>query len=173
MGTSYSQLSSFERGQIDLLHRQKVSARQIALRIDRSHRTVSREIKRNCSRQGYDAEIAEQKASARQTERSRRAWKVTPEISEEIRRRLRWGHSPDVIAGRCRREKIEMLPGEGIYQWIYREAREGGREYQYLHSKRRRRKARSRASGPRGQIPNHRMISERDAIGFISKCRDR
>ena len=57
-----------------------------------------------------------------------------------------------------------MLSGEGIYQWIYREAREGGSEYLRLHAKRRRRKVRSRASGLRGQIPNRRIISDRDGI---------
>lgn len=162
MGAIYSQLTPYERGQIDLLHRQHVSARQIALRINRSHRTVSREIQRNGEAEEYHAEVAEAKASLRQTERSRKRWKCTPQITEEISRRLSWDHSPDIIAGRCRREKIPMLSGEGIYQWIYAGAEQGGTEYTYLPSKRRKRKPRSRAHGLRGQIPNRVMITERD-----------
>ena len=85
MGARYSQLTPYERGQIDLLHRQETSAREIALRINRSHRTVSREIRRNSAEQGYVAETAEQMASARQTESCFYAWwKLTMPMAEKV-----------------------------------------------------------------------------------------
>lgn len=161
MGSKYGHLTPYERGQIEALRRHGVSNRMIAQQLQRDRKTIDREIRRNTEAGAYIAEKAESRAAERQSTRSRRRLKCTPQVLRQIKRRLSYGQSPDVIAGRCRRLGIAMLSCEGIYQWIYAEAASGGRTFTRMVSPRRKRRPRKRSRDLRGRIPNRVSISER------------
>lgn len=157
---SYSHLSEQERYQIAIYHQQGFSPSWIAGELQRDPTTIRRELCRNRAADGrYEAATAQQQADERQSRRSRCRWKLSERMQERIITQLKWGYSPDVIAGRSRKEGVMMLSTEAIYQWIYREPELG--LHRYLLSKRKRRKKRGRRSDGRGQIPDRVMISER------------
>jgi len=161
---SYTHLRQQERYAIGEYRRQRWSIRRIAEELDRSPSTISRELRRNGEKPGfYDGERAEQEAASRQSRRSSRPWKLTERMRREIERRLYSGESPDIIAGRSTRAGEAMISHEWIYQMIYRDRADGGRLWQCLASKRKRRKKRSRGADTRGQLVNRVMITERPA----------
>ena len=57
-----------------------------------------------------------------------------------------------------------MASHETIYQYIYRNKKEGGYLYEHLRAKRKYRRSRSHTYKRRGQIPNRTSISERTDI---------
>ena len=65
-------------------------------------RTISRELRRNRSRNGYWAVAAQTKAEARRSERPWVCKMERPEVRRYVRERLRQCWSPDEIAGRSR-----------------------------------------------------------------------
>jgi IS30 family transposase len=89
---------------------------EIARRLERAASTISRELRRNRSRNGYWAVAAQEKAEAR---RSGRPWVAKldrPEIARSVRKALREFWSPDPIAGRLRRD----FPGDPR-RWVSRQ----------------------------------------------------
>ena len=119
MGTRYQQLSLEDRCEIARLHAQGSSLRQIAAALDRAPSTVSRELKRNITRQtGYRPAYAEEQSQARR-------WKGArldrfPELRDSVLGRLRDGWSPEQIAGRLAVETgAPVISHESIYRFIY------------------------------------------------------
>ena len=97
-----SHLTLEEREVIAHMHRAGRMQTQIALRLGRSKSTISRELRRNRSRNGYWAVAAHRKAQKR---RSGRPWfgkLQRPEVRRYVRERLQQRWSPDEIAGRSR-----------------------------------------------------------------------
>jgi IS30 family transposase len=99
------------------------SQAEIARRLKRHPATISRELRRNRSPNGYWAASAQVKADAR---RSNRPWICKMEQSEVasyVRQRLRQRWSPDEIAGRSRddfpRDPRRRLSRQTIYTWIH------------------------------------------------------
>jgi transposase, IS30 family len=119
MGTRYQQLSLEDRCEIARLHTEGCSLRQIAAALDRAPSTVSRELKRNITRQtGYRPAYAEEQSQARR-------WKGArldrfPELRDSVLGRLRDGWSPEQIAGRLALEAgAPVISHESIYRFIY------------------------------------------------------
>jgi len=163
---TYQHLSVQERYAIDQYNRSGWSPRAIAEELRRSKSTITRELQRNRSVRtgsdpGYDAEAAQELARERQRKRSQQRRAFTPTVVKELRRRLDWGHSPDTISGRSRRNGMSMPCSEAIYQYIYADAAAGGELYGYLLRKRRRRRPQSRGSMARGQLRDRVMIDQR------------
>lgn len=162
---SHTHLSLTERYRISVYREQGLSIREIAVKVDRSASTVSRELRRNSPEiASYDPETAHQRAGERQRDRSTQSWKLTDRMYREIVGRLRRGDSPDIISGRSRREGRAMVSGEWIYQLIYRDQAADGVLWRDLASKRKRRKQRIRGCTERGQLLNRVMISERPSV---------
>lgn len=116
---SYTHLLQQERYAIGLYRQQGRSIRSIAEEVGRSASTICRELRRNSLHSGaYEAERAQREAEERQHARSSRRWKLTGWMRTEIEKRLRCGGSPDLIAGRCRREGVAMVSTEWIYALI-------------------------------------------------------
>ena len=61
---SYHHLNTFERTRIEVLSKMGYSARQIAEQLNRHHRAMARELKRN-TQETYQAELADQLARQR------------------------------------------------------------------------------------------------------------
>lgn len=119
MGTRYQQLSLEDRCTIARLHAEGGSLRQIAAGLDCAPSTVSRELKRNISRQkGYLPAYAEEQARARRWKGSK--LDRSPELRKEVLKRLACRWSPEQIAGRMAMEAgAASISHETIYRFIY------------------------------------------------------
>ncbi len=117
-------------------HRAGKMQTQIADRLGRSKSTISRELRRNRSRNGYWAVAAEGKARRRRSERPWVAKMQRPEVRRYVRDRLRRRWSPDQIAGRSRSDfpgdRRQWISPPTIYAWIGGEEATGKHWRRYL-----------------------------------------
>jgi transposase, IS30 family len=153
-----------ERELVSQMHHVASKQVEIARRLGRHPSTISRELRRNRSRNGYWAVAAHTKA---ETRRSGRPWvhKLDrPEVSRYVRERLRQYWSPDQIAGRLRNEVPDnrhcRVSRQTIYAWIHTQHAAGTNWRRYL-----RRLGRVRRSQEnRGQFPACVSIEGRPAV---------
>ena len=140
---SYSHLSVEERFCIFKMLYEKKSIREIAHFLSRSPSTISREIKRNTLNHLYWNEGAQHLADLRKSyPRFERRKSHTP-LYDLVIKSLIAGLSPDIIAGRLKREyhSLKMrVSHETIYQWIFANAKMGGVLYKLLHRHHKKRK---------------------------------
>jgi IS30 family transposase len=112
---SYEHINTEERSNIEILHQLGYSARKIAEILRRHHSSISRELKRNTSKTGYQKDLAQYKYQIR-----RRACKpkgkLTPEIANEIKVRMQCRWSPEAIVGRLFQGELSF---KTIYRWLY------------------------------------------------------
>ena len=165
---SYQHITLKERYVIYHLRLMRLSFREIGRRLDRHHTTISREVKRNGPRIGA---YWDQSANHWATERKHKA-RHTRKYSQKalvkyVYSQLRQDWSPATIAARIKidfpRNLTMRISAEGIYRWIYRDAREGGSLYLHClrHHKKRRRQGRYGTG--RGLIPGRVSIDARPA----------
>ena len=171
-----SHLTLQEREVIAQMHRAGKMQTQIADRLCRSKSTISRELRRNRSRNGYWAVAAQRKAANR---RSQRPWvgkMERPEVRRYVPERLRQRWSPDQIAGRSRsdfphdRRRQNLAPDD-----LHLDSHRGGRGKALA--------ALSAASGPQaaglgkpGSDPRqhkHRGTSARSSIAAVATATGR
>ena len=144
----YAQLTAHERYVIYHLRLYRLSLREIARRLNRSHTTISREIKRNgpiCAHWVYWHQGAQQQAmQRRQQPRHHRRHGYAP-LRHYVEQKLLKEWSPDVIHAKLKIDHPQddrmRISIETLYRWVYRDAAQGGLLYRCLrrcHSKRRR-----------------------------------
>lgn len=155
-----------ERIEIAFLQREGCSIRQIAAALDRSASTISREVKRNGSRQkGYQPGYADQQSRARR-------WSGT-KLERDARLRhqvlggLARGWSPEQVSGRLARETgRRVISYETIYRFIYAQMARH-KEYSWRNYLPRRKWKRGwrgrRGGGSHTFIAERRTLSERPA----------
>ena len=131
-----SHLTLEEREVVAHMHRAGKMQTQIADRLGRSKSTISRELRRNRSRNGYCAVAAGRKAQIR---RSQRPWVgklERPKLRRYVQERLRQSWSPDQIAGRSRsdfpHDRRRQISHQTIYTWIRTEEAAGKHWQRYL-----------------------------------------
>jgi IS30 family transposase len=134
----------------------------IAVGIDKS--VLSRELKRNSTKQGkYSASSAWEYANERK-ERFRRNRKLTEAVKAHVIRCLteeQW--SPEQIVGDAKRRGIEMVSAERIYQLIREDKRAGGSLW--THCRHRLKHRKRPVGGKKVIIPDKVSIDERpDAV---------
>jgi IS30 family transposase len=159
-----SHLTLEEREIMCHMHRAGKMQVQIANRLGRSKSTISRELRRNRSRNGYWAVAAQRKAERRRSERPWVAKMERPEVRRYVQQRLRWRWSPDTIAGRSRgdfpSDRRRHISHQTIYTWIRSEQTAGKHWQRYL-----RRLGRKRPDPEkRGRIPASVSIEGRPAV---------
>lgn len=159
-----SHLSLEEREVIAHMHRAGSAQTQIADRLGRNKSTISRELRRNRSRNGYWAVAAHRKAERRRSERPWKAKMDRPEVRRYVAERLRWRWSPDQIAGRSRSDfpgdRRRQISPPPIYAWIGDEQARGRQWQRYL-----RRLGRKRPEAEkRGKLPGSVSIEGRPAV---------
>lgn len=128
MPKPYKHLTNHERDLLSVLKSQGKSVREIARTLQRNPATISRELKRNAPpvHTGYylahkAQERAVQRAVAGRTHKRLKDDK----IRRYVRRRIKHGWSPEIIAGRLKKLHPEKsISHEAIYQWVYADARE-------------------------------------------------
>lgn len=119
MERKYKHLSLEERCSIARLQEDGQSIRQIAAIMDRSTSTISREIKRNSSRQqGYRPGYAHEQAQARRWTGSR--LERDEALRDSVIEKLTFGWSPEQVSGFLRQcPQSIRISHESIYRFIY------------------------------------------------------
>ena len=115
-------LTKQERDRIAQLHHQGASQEEIATAIGRDPSTISRELRRNGTRQGYFAAQAHDLAQERRRGRPLDRKLDDPDLNEAVRHGLAQEWSPEQIAGAQKREYPEeprhRVSAPTIYAWI-------------------------------------------------------
>lgn len=126
MATHYTHLNKTERTLIKDWKNQHIPLREIGRRINRSHTTISRELRRNlwCGKHYY-IRSAQEFYEYRLKQRAQRYRLKTQSTRNFVHQKLAIGWTPELIAGRLRTFNPEQyVCHESIYQYIYLEAPE-------------------------------------------------
>lgn len=157
-----NKLTPGERDRIALWYSRKLSIRKIAKKLGRDPSTVSREIGRNQYGNHYVAIHAQKKAKARKVEAGKRSPLKDPIIYSYVIERLRWGWSPEQIAGRLSKKlKGRSIHWETIYRFIYSEKAKNKKLYEYLPRKHKKRRKKYGRKSRRCRIPDTVSIHNR------------
>lgn len=151
---AYTHLTSEQRAQIELLHKEGHSQATIGRRLGRHETTIGRELKRLGGKRVYNAERAHLEAECLRG-KARRPTKWTEALACEVEFRMAEGHSPQQIAGRWKREgrsRKSWLSTEAIYRRVAEDRRRGGELYRLL-----RRGGRKRRNDRCGTRRGHRL----------------
>jgi IS30 family transposase len=140
-----------------------MSQRKIALRMNRSASTLSREIKRNKTEEGYYLPDQAHEKMQKRRKNAKKRFNISLETLEEIKRRLRQYHSPEQIVGRMKKEGLASISHETLYQMVYSNYEELGEYKKYLRQKRKQRR-RKGSKQERGIISGRVGIEKRPAI---------
>ena len=165
MSREYHHLSEEERDQVAVLSSRGLSIRAMARALGRAPATLSRELRRNAA-PIYAGYYLPHKAQARAEARWRAAVR-RPRLHDSwvrsyVRRQLRRGWSPELIAGRLHRLRpAQAVSHEAIYQWVYADARDLI-PCLVRHHRRRKRRGYSRRH-TKAHIPSRVAITERPA----------
>ena len=163
--STYSQLTQYQRYQISAWRQVGKTIRAISKTIGCHFSTVSRELKRNSSQNGYNPEDAHNKASLRR-ETAHKASKQCHEIDKFVRSFLRLGWSPEAISLRLKHEgKANSISYTTIYRRIDNDKSADGVLHTYLprYGKTRWKGGKRNKAGV-SQIPNRIDIKERPEI---------
>lgn len=164
----YTRMTLEERERIFALINQGKTNREIAAAINRSHTTISKELRRCGTKFEYSPSKAHEKARGTNPLRGRkRIIDIRPEVFRDVLERLFLKHSPEQISKSLKIENadepLRWISHESIYRHIYAFPRGELRKLftGFLRSKRRYRKDRSNIHSRRGQIQDATPISER------------
>lgn len=160
---TYKHLTREERYQIHALRRQKISLALIAVELNRSRSTITRELKRNAGTKGYKPAQAHDQARTRQSTR-RNARQFDAPQWDQVDRYLRLQLSPEQVSGRLKLESGLHISHECIYQHIYDDRRANGDLLQHLRCQKVRRKRYGSGQERRGTLKNRVSIEQRPAI---------
>jgi len=136
---------------------------EIARELGRDRSSISRELRRNRSRNGYFASSAQQKADQRRSNRPLKRKMERPEVSRLVREGLKKYLSPDQIAARAKlelRDRRHHVSRQTIYHWIGEQAEHGRQWQRYLRRHQQKRAGREKC----GKIPNAAPIKGRPKI---------
>lgn len=168
---SYVQLTAQERYVIYHLKLFKLSLREIGRRLNRSHATISRELRRNgpvISTWVYWHEGAHEKALKRRAQPRHFRRRSHVLLLRYVEQALHAQWSPEVISAKLKREYPEddrMRVGiETIYRWVYRDASQGGQLFHCLCRCHKRRRRQHRYGTGRGLIPGRVSIHARPEL---------
>ena len=133
----YHHLTLEEREVIARMHSHGCQQATIARRLKRAESTISRELQRNHSRNGYWAVAAQKKADRRRS-RLRVGKLQRGELRRYVAERLRQCWSPDQIAARSHQDfpqdRRHQLSHQTIYAWIRAEEAAGRSWSRHLRS---------------------------------------
>jgi len=138
--------------------------KEIAVQIGKHKSVVGREIKRNSNELGqYNALLAHDNARKRELAKPKHR-KFTDEVKAYVSNLLQDDFSPEQITGIAKKQGVECVSHETIYQFVWNDKRGKGTLYQHLRNKGRRYRKRGAQKDSRGIIRNRVDISERPAI---------
>lgn len=148
-----------QKYQIQILLNADHSADQISARLQVHRSTIYREIKRNSVDGIYLASEAEEKRKSRYKGQKKKIIGNTAKRIERLLRHEQW--SPEQIAGKGRKDGCFPISHEAIYQYILRDAANGGDLFSHLRWGRKKRQKRGSSYKYRGQIKDRVSIEHR------------
>ena len=120
MNNQYKQLTLNERYQIEGLNELGFSARTIATKMNRSNKTIARELRR-CPNSEYCAKTAHTHSTTIRTQ-ARKFTKRSQELIDKVEGSLKLNFSPEQIAGRLARETPTLkVCCNTIYSIVYKQ----------------------------------------------------
>ena len=167
---SYTHLNARERMSLFYLKQMGLSLREIGRRLNRSHTSISRELKRNNRVSGcYCDRAAQSFADKRKSLPRHQRCYSNSRLRQYVIDNLKLGWSPEIISHRLPRDypyriKTMRISPEAIYQWIFNDAEQGGMLYTYLVRSHKKRRKQRRYGSLRGHIPDRVDIDERPAV---------
>jgi len=161
-------ITAQERDLLALFKAEGLSNKECARRLNRHPSVIGRELKRNSFKASdgtwyYVAIHAQAKAEERE-------WKLAhakqelknPVVYAYVTEHLRWGWSPDSIAGKLKLDhpddKYFWITAETIYRWIYQEEQLKEGWFEYLRRKQKKRKKQKGRKVHRSAIPDRVSI---------------
>jgi IS30 family transposase len=160
MGTVYNQLDIDERYELFRLREAGTAQKEMAVLMNRSESTISRELRRNALPTGsYRPGSADRIALSRRR-RSSKLERLSL-LGHHVWDRLAMGWSPEQIAGRLKLEGSEhTVSHESIYRYIYRPKVGPEKLHRYL-ARAKARRGRRYFKRHRLPVANRRTIHER------------
>lgn len=154
--------TDIERDLLAQYRAQGKGVRAIARLFGRSHSTIVRELTRNGTPHGYVAIAAAGTAHQRLHRSHGRHPLKDASTYAYVLEKLRWGWSPEQIAGRLNKEQGKpIIHHETIYRYIYSTEAKPKRLWEYLPWHHGRRRVLYGRKTKRGQIPNKVSIHDR------------
>lgn len=160
---TYTHLTQEERYQIHQLKRQGIHLSHIAAELGRSASTISRELRRNTTAQGYKPALAQRQATARQSQR-RNARQFDAAQWQLVELYLRLYLSPQQVSVRLALEDRLFISTESIYQYAYADKAQGGDLVRFLRCQKLRRKRYGSGRERRGELKNRVGIEQRPVV---------
>ena len=162
MKEEYSQLTLPQRYEISALHKAGQGPTQIARIVGVHRTTISRELKRNTSPNGYYPQAAHHRAQQRQKNRCR-PLKWTGRCRRLVEGKLRHQWSPEQIADWLGRSEGISISHERIYQHIRADRAKGGTLHTQLRQRLRSKPVAAKRTY-KGSIPDRVSIDERPPV---------
>ena len=131
---SYNHLNTRERMSLFYFLQMNLSIREIGRRLNRSHTTISREIRRNQRPFGcYCDRVAQNYANTKKRKARHQRRYSNVKLRQYVFDKLALGWSPEIISNRLYRDypyskKTMRISPEAIYQWVFTDAEKGGIE---------------------------------------------
>jgi len=160
--TFMSHLTQEQRYTIASMYQSGYSQTDIANVINKNKSVVCRELNRNCDKRSgvYKADLAQRKYLKRQ-EYKTKPRTFTPDVIRFVESKLELKYSPEQIAGVAKKDGVECVSHERIYQYIWQDKRKGGTLYKSLRNKGKRYRKRGACKDTRGIIANRVDITQR------------
>jgi transposase, IS30 family len=166
---SYRHLSTTERFTLyDYRATEKLTIEEIAIQMNRSKSTISRELRRN-SIDGklYLPDTAHSKMQTRRAQSKQPFMSISESTLEQVKHRLEQYHSPEQLSGRMKREGLDTVSHETIYQMIYANHQGLATYQQYLRQSPKQRRRRKGVHAKRGVIPGRIGIEHRPEVADL------
>ena len=125
--SGYTQLTREQRYQIEALLKARHSQTKIAAVVGVHKSTISRELRRNRGLRGYRPKQAQCLSENRGKKRVQH--RVATKTWSDVEKLLRKDWSPEQISGWLATEKALPISHEWIYQYVYKDKRQGGDLY--------------------------------------------
>jgi len=158
--SEYDHISFEEREQIAIFRQQGYGPSRIGRELGRHASTISRELRRNCRKDGsYGATFAEGSYLFRR--QRERLLDQNSALAEFVRDRLYEGWTPEIISGWLRggNEKLPCVCAETIYDWIFQ--KENADLIRLLPSKKGKKRGRRSRRKTRSHIVDRHSIHDR------------
>jgi len=166
----YTQLTREQRYQIKALLDMQRTQTEIAQQLGVHKSTISRELRRNQGQRGYRPKQAHEKAIERRAEKVQT--RISPESWQSVEEKLEMDWSPEQISGWMKKNQLQSISPEWIYQHLYADQQAGGTLYKHLRCCKKRRK-RYGQYDHRGIIPARKSIEERsEAVNLRTRLGD-
>ena len=154
-----------QRYTISVMKKQNYSQKEIANAIGKDKSIVCRELKRNCDKRSgsYGHDLAQRKYEQKQRNKPKHI-RFTTQVKQCVDELLNKDYSPEQIAGRMKIEEKTCVSPERIYQYVWKDKKDGGILYTHLRRQGRKYRKRGNAKDTRGVIKNRVDIEQRPAI---------